>query len=240
MAKKFVNQYCIHCLKYFENLTRDHIFPESWYPDSTPQNQEKWVAPACLNCNNKLGRIEEDVYKKIAPTMSYKDVASAGISEKAMRLYNPFYAKNESDRRRKLANLKNIRSSFILVDSDNLPKNIMKNFGHVAEPSKKVPLLFIENDLLNPFFEKIIRGLEFQLRGRLIGNDRKIELLNLPESINSIPGALDDANKALRDGFLTDRGPGFIVQSVKDHYGSVLYHVVIWGKLEIWGSVSNK
>ena len=42
MTKKFTNLHCIYCLGYFENLTKDHVFPESWFPDSTPKGKVVW------------------------------------------------------------------------------------------------------------------------------------------------------------------------------------------------------
>ena len=63
---KFVKQKCIHCLRFCEYLTEDHILPESWYPNNTPANIEKWVAPACNKCNSELGKIEEERVKQQA------------------------------------------------------------------------------------------------------------------------------------------------------------------------------
>ena len=74
---------------FFHDLTRDHIFPESWFPSSTLKGIEKWVAPACFACNNKLGKIEEESYKKLALSVNKDDIAASGVSEKVSRLYNP-------------------------------------------------------------------------------------------------------------------------------------------------------
>jgi hypothetical protein len=32
---------CVHCLKDVEERNSDHVFPASWYPDSTPPNLEE-------------------------------------------------------------------------------------------------------------------------------------------------------------------------------------------------------
>jgi len=34
-------------------VTDEHIFPLSWYPDDTPGNIWKWQAPSCFERNNK-------------------------------------------------------------------------------------------------------------------------------------------------------------------------------------------
>jgi len=241
MTKKFANQYCVHCLKYFEELTEDHIFPKSWYPDSTPQNIEKWVVPACFECNNKLGRIEEEVYKKIAPTMSYKDIASVSIPEKAIRLYNPSLAKDEEGKRCKEANIRKIIPD--LLYTDEMPKAIMKNCGPKEGESGKLYLVHVSFVLLNPFAEKVIRGLEFKFRNKLIDpNIREIKIIHPSVEIDNIaPTEMQELNNILNtNGIKIDRGPGFIVRHVIDKYDTSLYHITIWGKIEIWGDVSNK
>jgi len=241
MSKKFTNQYCVHCLGYFEDLTEDHIFPESWYPDSTPQNMEKWVAPACFVCNNKLGKIEEETYKKLALSLNGNDIAASGVSEKANRLYNPFSAKDERDKRRREANIRKIIPD--LIYTDKMPRGLMKNCGPIEGESGKLLLVHISiQELLNPIAEKMIRGLEFKFRDKLIDlNIRKITIIHSPEEIdNFAPLEMEKLNNVLKkNGVKIDRGPGFIVRHAIDIYGTSLYHTTIWGKIEMWGVVSD-
>jgi len=241
MTKKFENQYCIHCLGYFEELTDDHIFPKSWYPDSTPENTEKWVAPACFECNNRLGKIEEEAYKKFALSVSKNDIAASGVSEKVTRLYNPSLAKNEKDKRRKEANIRKIIPD--LLYTDKMPKAIMKNCGPKKDESSKLYLVYVPFQLINPFAEKLIRGLEFKFRNKLVDpNIRRTQITYVPEEVNNVASAeMQELNDILnRDGIKVDRGPGFVVRHAIDKYDTSLYHITIWGKIEIWGDVSNK
>lgn len=241
MTKRFVNQYCIHCLKYFENLTRDHIFPESWYPDSTPQNEEKWVAPSCLNCNNKLGKIEEDAYKKLALSVSKDDIAMSGVPEKLARLYNPLTAKDERDKNRKISNIKKIIPD--IIRPDNIPINaFMKNCGSKEGDTGKSYAIYVPFQILNSFADKVIRGLEFKIRNKLIDSDiRKIECVYSSVGIENIASTQirELSNILNTNGIKVDRGPGFVVRHAVE-FDTSLYHITIWGKIEIWGSVSNK
>ena len=67
MAKVFKPCKCVHCLRYCDSPTSDHVFPKSWYPDTTPQNMEKWQIPSCENCNTEYSKIEnESKYKRRA------------------------------------------------------------------------------------------------------------------------------------------------------------------------------
>jgi len=54
MAKKFPQGRCIHCLEEFSSLTSDHVFPDSWYPETTPDNLEKWQMPDTKNDGTTL------------------------------------------------------------------------------------------------------------------------------------------------------------------------------------------
>lgn len=240
MSKKFLNQYCVYCLNYFEELTEDHIFPRAWYPDSTPKDIEKWVAPACFKCNNKLGKIEEEIYKKLAICTNSNDIAASGISEKAVHLYDLSSATNERDKKRKEANLKKILPS--LMYTDKMPKGLLKNFGPVKNTPHKSTLIHVSiPKLLNPITEKIVRGLEFKLMGKLINTNRKIKTIHLPDSAEVVALELAQLNNVLeKSGVKVNRGPGFIVRYAKDIYGSMLYHITIWGKWEIWAAVFVK
>ena len=65
MAKKKLGPgKCVHCLKDVEERNSDHVFPESWYPDSTPPNLEKWQIPSCIPCNSEYGKLEQDFCRK--------------------------------------------------------------------------------------------------------------------------------------------------------------------------------
>lgn len=239
MSKKFVQQRCVHCLGYFEELTEDHIFPKSWYPDSTPQNMEKWVVPACFECNNRLGEIEEETYKKLASGTDSDDIAASGISEKVARMFDLSSAKNEKSRRRKEANLKKICRD--LLCTDKMPKGLMKNFGPSKDAPDKSMLVHVSiPNSLDPITDKIVRGLEFRLRNRLIDTDRKIKIIHPPEPTDVISSELASLNSILeKNGTKINQGPGFTVRYAKDIYGSILYHIRIWGKWEIWASVFN-
>ena len=54
------------CLADEVEITSDHVFPRSWYPDTTPANLEKWQMPSCRQCNADFGRMEEDLLLVLA------------------------------------------------------------------------------------------------------------------------------------------------------------------------------
>jgi hypothetical protein len=54
-----VSLQCIHCGAAVDETTKDHVFPASWYPETTPEEIQRWTAPSCGACNNRLGSIEK-------------------------------------------------------------------------------------------------------------------------------------------------------------------------------------
>ena len=64
MATTFYKMHCVYCLKLFEELTSDHVFPKSWYPETTPENLEKWQMPACVECNQEKFTMNYWEYKR--------------------------------------------------------------------------------------------------------------------------------------------------------------------------------
>ena len=76
-------------------------------PDTTEENLEKWKIPSCLECNQRLGKLESDLIGRVALTLDAKNPASKGLAEKALRAINPAAAKNEGDAAARDAHAKN-------------------------------------------------------------------------------------------------------------------------------------
>ena len=165
------------------------------------------------------------------------NLAASGVLEKVVRLYDLSSATNEIDKKRIEANLKKIVPD--LMYTDKMPKGLLKNFGPNDVSDKSLLVNISIPELLDPITEKIIRGLEFKLMDKLINTDRNIKIIHPPDSTEIISTELTQLNNILEEsGAKTDRGPGFIVRYAKDIYGSMLYHITIWGKWEIWAAVS--
>src|SRR5712664_1013637 len=76
---------CVHCGKNPEKLTKDHVFPDSWYPESTPRTVQHWTVPACLPCNGELGLVEKEVFVRLGLCVNPQKVAATGISKRVIR-----------------------------------------------------------------------------------------------------------------------------------------------------------
>jgi hypothetical protein len=108
MAKRPKPGKCVHCLKDPVERNWDHVFPKSWYPDTSAQNTFKWQIPSCISCNSALGVIEEEFLKRVALWLDPEAPASSSVVKKALRAMNP--ADAETDQERKIrASLKKTR-----------------------------------------------------------------------------------------------------------------------------------
>lgn len=227
MAKKPDPGRCVHCLQFHDELTWDHVFPESWYPDTTPEDIEKWKIPACLPCNKVYGRIEEDLLIKLGLCIDPKNHRGAGIAFKAVRALRSDYGKNDKD-----ANLRKQKMAKILREAkygkDVPDRGIYPGFEYKGENINGKVGLQLEEDKMKKITEKIVRGIMF------IGNNKYIEspyhidfhdynfeaLRNILENIHSGPWEV------------FERPPGLAVLralAIEDKMSGI-YLIDIWGQ----------
>ena len=57
---------CIHCRERMVKPTKDHVFPDSWYPMSTSSKVQRWTAPSCGRCNHEFGEMEKELFVRLA------------------------------------------------------------------------------------------------------------------------------------------------------------------------------
>jgi hypothetical protein len=80
MAKNPGRGQCVHCLKGTQERNWDHVFPKSWYPDTTGADTEKWQIPSCLSCNDRYGKLECDLIDDFLEALS-DDAIKVAICE---------------------------------------------------------------------------------------------------------------------------------------------------------------
>lgn len=56
---------CIYCGAP-DGVQAEHVFPSSWYPDSTPKTCQRLTVPSCPTCNARFKAAEE---RFIGPVM---------------------------------------------------------------------------------------------------------------------------------------------------------------------------
>jgi hypothetical protein len=237
MAKPPPPGKCIHCLNDFEQLTWDHVFPESWYPETTEDNLEKWKIPSCAPCNEEFGRIEEDLLIKLGLCLDPKEYKSSGIVQKVLRSLNPRYGKNERDKQIRQAKRSKILKKALF--GNNIPKEgrypgFEKQLGN--SKTKEMAVL-INPDYIRKLAEKIVRGITYIDRNEFIEDPYIIDFAALREEGN------DDIHELLnKHGTITERQPGIYIKKAvaEDDKMSSIFYIEIWGRFKMYAYVTNK
>ena len=224
-----MTEQCIHCLKDLDknSKSKDHVFPSSWYTNDTPANIQRWTVPSCLSCNNRFGKLEKDLFVRLAICIDPQQAEAAGITRKLMRTFGVGpdtgdLTNEEKEIRKKLL-------EEVLKDSFPYEDGIRSfpGFGpHDGFPPEMQRAIKIPVDLLTPVLEKIYKGVEYKLaNGRYITNPDKLKVYHVDEEPEEVSALI---NKFAKDASL---GPGFkIFRVASDQTTIVLYKAIIWGK----------
>lgn len=224
----------MHCLKEVEKRNWDHVFPVSWYPDTTPQNLEKWKIPSCKPCNDGYGRLEEDFGQLLSFCVDPRRQEVQGVYKRMLRAYDPRHAKNHKDQKIREAKRQQLLKG--MMHGDEIPsQGIYPGLGERWDrPKNEQIALTIPKRYFDRLGIKIVRGIAYIEDGIFIGDEYEIEPYAVPESG---AGIFEDA--IARFGHSLTRGPGIVVDRAvtKDDGVSSIYKVTVWGQLVIYLSV---
>jgi hypothetical protein len=97
---------CVHCLTLLPNkeVSKDHVFPSSWYTDHTSPRIQRWTVPSCKKCNARFGDLEKELFLRLAVCIDPAKAQAAGINRKLLRSFGigPDIPDREKEIRRKL------------------------------------------------------------------------------------------------------------------------------------------
>ncbi len=224
---------CVLCLKYCSNITKEHVFPSSWYTDSTPGWVQRWTVPTCKSCNGKFGKMEQRLLMRLGLCTDPNKAEASGIAKKALRSFGggiDNLSSKEAKIRKKL---------FQEVLRDLKPYNkdlkVFPGFGlYSGFPLETQLTIPIPLELI-PVLEKIFRGAEYKLENqRYIEHSYKLKVYHVHEEPREV------ANLFEKFGKKTYLGPGFRIEraSVQDkHVKTVLYKATTWGVLISYASI---
>jgi hypothetical protein len=226
---------CVHCLRYRDQLTWDHVFPRAWYPDSTPANLAKWKFPSCFDCNQAFGRLEENLLWIFGMCIDPADAKSAGISEKVIRSMDPRRAPNKREANARIARHRALRTRMKRLDP-NSAKSTLPGFGPRSELPDQLGFEINADDLAR-LGTKIIRGLTYVRLKLFIGPQYEFTVYPVEEqAARPVMEFLD------RLGILLDQGPGLSVYwaSASDDPISGVFKIEIWGRLRLYATVDKR
>lgn len=150
--------------------TKDHLFPSSWYPDSTPENVQRWTLPSCGRCNGEYGEIEKELFVYFALCLDPQKAEASGLAKRALRSFGVDVSGISDEERIHRQALR-----------DRIPRE-MKPYTPDIDPHVIPGLEFrpelrteaqkqvgIPADKLHKVLRKIVRGSEYWLaQGRII------------------------------------------------------------------------
>lgn len=221
---------CPFCLKEYRNLTDEHVFPNSWYPNNVPSNIQKWKVPSCKFCNQKFGKIEQEILLTAGLCLDPNSKETNTISQRILRSFNPKVGRNDRDKNARFKKAKDfLEKTFLVYDSN---KNPFPGFGyHEGFPINQQLGIAIPNELPK-IGEKFIRGVEYKLYNKIIDDDWLIRVYfchekDIKEIINFI-----------RKGEKYIVAPTIEFYRITSPQNDVLFEFNIWNKLKIYGSIT--
>ena len=224
---------CIHCLKENVEITSDHMFPKAWYPDSTPDNLEKWQVPSCLECNQRYGKRETDLIGRIALTLDSKNPASKGLAERALRAINPAVARDESDAEAREARAKKVLGD--MFKGEQLKgKDVVPGLGERwGRPIEQQIGIKIPEESFPAITEKIVRGIAYREDDAFIEAPQKIECyLAKEEGLDEVKEMLVSRGKEFT------RAPGLLIRRAELDGGD-LYEITFWDQFKTYATVTK-
>jgi hypothetical protein len=227
---------CIHCREELTTVTKDHVFPSCWYPDTTPAQVQRWTAPSCKSCNEHFGELEKELLVYLVYCIDPRKPAAQGLYERARRTLG-IGVEDLSDEekqhrdmmRRKLMNEAQPYSA-------EIEPHILPGLGpHPEAPANSQMQVRIKAESINEVVKKIVRGCEYWLAGgRIIEPPYEINVFyptSTPADVNNLMAAFAFGPVHLGPGLKIRRG------AAHDDPLSVIYELVIWDTLTVYASI---
>ncbi len=230
---------CVHCLRTVseDNLTEDHWLPVAWYPSTTPRNLEKLSFPACRCCNNRYGKIEDQLQSRLALALDPTEPAAQGIVQSVHRAIDPKKGRDGRDSRMRAARKK-------ALWKDLFPARLAPSYATIPGlgPYSNIPLddqiaFGVEAESLEAFVQKLVRGLAYIQLERYVESTYEIEMHLLQN---------EDAHvfTDLLDGFgiTLDRSPAIRARIARNPADpiSALHEFIIWERFTIYALSSPR
>lgn len=226
---------CAYC-RDRDGETRDHVFPRSWYPTTTPMNLEKWQVPACSSCNNSKATLEGVVRTWLSASVDSESEGAKGVWESSMRAIDPATGKSKRDSHAKSKARKEFKD--VLVKPSKMKISTSDSLINVA--GKDAADLGIAADMkkVDKLMQLFALGCFRYLRDRPLNPESKIDIYysHTPEQINYFEQQVEKAETS------RSIGPGFEI-SMTSAFAELLYPsllIRIWGKILIRANLVEK
>jgi len=234
---------CIHCLSVPDEITDDHVIPESWYSMERSRDTRKPTAPSCPKCNNDLGALEKKVSHQMWLSMPDTNPLTPELRIKVFRAFGMgpdgkgLPSLKPRERHARLQYLKKLMNA--TVPAGKIDENRMMpgfSFHPGYERAIQRGTLFDPKEL-ERVAEKIIRGVEYIQKGakRYIEEPYRMEAYPRVDAGGPEFKAIRDICPVFYDGTNTiQRG------AVPERPLEPIYIIRVWNQWEIWGVIMHK
>jgi hypothetical protein len=228
---------CVHCLEVLTEETRDHVFPRSWYPITTPPEVQRWTVPSCGKCNNRFGNLEKELFVRLALCLDPRKAEASGLSAKALRsmgvgVDGERISFGERERRKALK-----RRIKRLMRPHKPGTETFPGLGrHPGSPEQGQWEISFPQEMILEVSQKIVRGCEYKLAKRIIDESCELGVYFAHESDVAEQAAwVFEGPSAIKSHL----GPGFAVtrSAAHDDPNTVIYKILVWGAVTIYASI---
>jgi hypothetical protein len=227
---------CIHCRDVLIEKTKDHVFPSSWYPETTPDEVQRWTVPSCADCNETLGDMEKELFVRLVICINPKNPAAAGLSEVAVRSFGVrAIGIDDKERKHREALKDKVFKEAKPISRDDY-EHLVPGLGPHPEASSATQVqIDIPADQLQQVMKKIVRGCEYWLgNGRIIEPPFEMDILlvraeDLPSAVKQLLATFES----------THLGPGLKIRrgAAQDGSRAVLYELIIWDTIPVYSFI---
>jgi hypothetical protein len=196
----------------------------------------KWRIPSCIPCNHELGKIEEDLLRRVAFALDPNTPANQSIVDKALRSVNPAAARDERDRAARASLMQRMYKE--MLDGTAIPRaEIYQGMGERwGRPIEEQTAIVIPTNSLPRITEKIVRGIFYIEDGVFIEPPFAVKVLDVNDVTSGlITQILDTFGQSYA------REPGIVVRRAvtpEDGIGS-LFEIEIWQQFKVYAAVTE-
>jgi hypothetical protein len=228
---------CIHCRAESVEQTKDHVFPSSWYPDSTPDETQRWTVPSCRCCNEKFGKLEKSLLIRLGLCIDPRKAAAMGLAERALRsLGIRAQGISAADKLHREA-LKGKILGELRPFRQDMKAHVLPGLGpHPEFPQEQQLALTISAEDVIAVLKKIIRGCEYWFEGGRIIEEPPWEISIHFVQAGDVP---DPVRLAITPAVPVHLGPGLRIQrrAADDGSKAIVYRVEFWDALPAYAII---
>ncbi|SRR5216684_1576476 len=149
---------CVYC-RVLPGVEDEHVFPDSWYPATTPTTVQRLTVPSCKPCNRKWKALEERIGPDMQMICSREVYGAVGVNAKQSRSWSVQHARDTEDARHRAGKALKILHTMAWPNAHPGAPVAQVRIGARARLAS--PARVIQPADLHALAEKFVRGLYY-------------------------------------------------------------------------------